>query len=266
MASTTGSLASAGSGEATGITGVRLNGSSTAGRPEVFSSADSRLGTVFSQGGATSLTEASTLEPLTAAANSGWSFDCVSGVANNHAAVSTTTSCTPTPMIESTVRIVRLWIAPRTARPSTTPATSPTTTSARIRNNAANSLARGAAMWVTMCGASSTPAIAPSSTPTNESSEPNAPERQPEIAAMKATAKTATSSHWDGVIEFIARRPAAPTSTIASSSSRMSLVSQGLAQPATSSTAEITWPVNPHTSIWFNRNAGPAQRWPRSPR
>ena len=38
------------------MTGVRLNGSSTAGSPEVFSSADSRLGTVFSQGGATSLT------------------------------------------------------------------------------------------------------------------------------------------------------------------------------------------------------------------
>ena len=48
-AATTGLLASAGSGEATGITGVRLNGSSTAGSPEVFSSAESRLGTVFSQ-------------------------------------------------------------------------------------------------------------------------------------------------------------------------------------------------------------------------
>ena len=55
-AATTGLLASAGSGESTGMTGVRLNGSSTAGRPEVFSSADSRLGTVFSQLGATSLT------------------------------------------------------------------------------------------------------------------------------------------------------------------------------------------------------------------
>src|ERR1700728_3831594 len=84
-ACTTGLLASAGSGEATGFTGVRLNGSSTAGRPEVFSSAESRLGTVFSHGGATSLTEANTREPLTAEANSGWSFDCVSGVANNHA-------------------------------------------------------------------------------------------------------------------------------------------------------------------------------------
>ena len=36
--------------------------------------------------------------------------------------------------------------------------------------------------------------------------------------------------------------------------------------PATSSTAEITWPVNPHTSIWFNRNAGPHHRRPRLPR
>src|ERR1700761_2690300 len=124
-ACTTGLLARAGSGEATGITGVRLNGSSTAGRPEVFSSADSRLGTVFSQGGATSLTSASTRDPRTAAASSGWSLDCVSGVANNQAAVSTTISWTPTPMNESTVRIVRLCIAPRTARPHTTPAAPP---------------------------------------------------------------------------------------------------------------------------------------------
>ncbi|CKP01806.1 Uncharacterised protein [Mycobacterium tuberculosis] len=144
MAATTGLLTSAGSGEATGMTGVRLNGSKTAGRPEVFSRADSRLGTVFSQVGAASLTRASTREPFTAAASSGCSFDCVSGIANNHAAVSTTTSCTPTPMTESINRIGRLRIAPRTARPSTTPATSPTTTSARIRNSAANSLARGA--------------------------------------------------------------------------------------------------------------------------
>ena len=133
----------------------------------------------------------------------------VSSVRRNsrEAAVSTTMSCTPTPMIESINRIVPLRIAPRTARPSTTPATSPTTTSARIRNRAANSLARGAAMWATMCGASNTPAIAPSSTPTNDSSEPSAPERQPEMAAMKATARTATSSHCDGVIEFITGRP-----------------------------------------------------------
>src|ERR1700749_4695622 len=72
---TTGLVARAGSGEATGITGVRLNGSSTAGRPEVSSSADSRLGTVFSQGGASSLTSASAREPRTAAASSGWSLD-----------------------------------------------------------------------------------------------------------------------------------------------------------------------------------------------
>lgn len=56
VACTTGLRASSGSGEATGMTGVRLNGSNTAGNPEVFSSADSRLGTVLSHGGATSLT------------------------------------------------------------------------------------------------------------------------------------------------------------------------------------------------------------------
>lgn len=71
VACTTGLLASSGSGEATGITGVRLNGSSTAGSPEVFSSAESRLGTVLSHGGATSLTLANTREPRTAAASSG---------------------------------------------------------------------------------------------------------------------------------------------------------------------------------------------------
>src|ERR1700744_5402754 len=213
VAVTTGLVASAGSGDATGTTGVRLNGSSTAGRPEGFSSADNRLGPVFSHGGATSFTWASTRDPRTAAASSGWSFDCVSGVASSQAAVNTTTSCTPTPMTESAVRIERLRIAPRTARPNTTPATSPTTTSARIKNSAVNSLARGAAMWLTMCGASSTPAIAPSSTPTNDSREPSAPERQPELAARNATASTAMSSHCDGVIEFIAAhlgyRPAA---------------------------------------------------------
>ncbi len=67
-------------------------------------------------------------------------------------------------------------------------------------------------MWLTMCGASSTPAIAPSSTPTKENSDPTAPDRQPEIAAMKATANTATSSHCDGVIEFIGRPARRPTS------------------------------------------------------
>ena len=171
-------------------------------------------------------------------------------------------------MTESTVRMERLRIAPRTARPSTTPATSPMTTSARIRNSAANNLARGAAMWLTRWGASSTPAIAPSSTPTNDSSEPSAPDRQPETAAMKATASTATSSHCDGVIEFmfIETSPSSPTSAIAASNSRSSVVSQGWAQPATSSIAEITWPVNPQTSISFSRNAGPAHRRPRSPR
>ena len=37
-------------------------------------------------------------------------------------------------------------------------------------------------------------------------------------------------------------------------------MSQGCVQPATSSIAAITWPVNPHTSIWLSRNAGPAER------
>src|ERR1700722_16536531 len=66
---TTGLVDSAGSGEATGMTGVRLNGSSTAGRPEVFNRADNLLGTDFRNGGASSLTPASTREPLTAEAS-----------------------------------------------------------------------------------------------------------------------------------------------------------------------------------------------------
>ena len=49
-----------------------------------------------------------------------------------------------------------------------------------------------------------------------------------------------------------------PTSAIASSNSRTSSVSHGCAHPATSSIAEITWPVNPHTNISLSRNAGPA--------
>ena len=52
VAATTGLLASAESGAATATTGVRLNGSSTCGRPEVSSNADNRLGTVFSHSGA----------------------------------------------------------------------------------------------------------------------------------------------------------------------------------------------------------------------
>ena len=60
-------------------------------------------------------------------------------------------------MTESKVRSARLRMAPRTARPSTTPAISPITTSARIRNSVTNSLVRGPLMWLTTCGASSTP-------------------------------------------------------------------------------------------------------------
>ena len=52
-----------------------------------------------------------------------------------------------------------------------------------------NSLVRGPLMWLTTCGASSTPATAPSTTPTNASSEPSAPDRQPEMAATKAIAE-----------------------------------------------------------------------------
>ena len=61
--------------------GVRPNGCSTSGRPEVSNSALSRLGTAFSQGGATSSTWLSTFEPRTAAARFGWFVD-VSGVAS----------------------------------------------------------------------------------------------------------------------------------------------------------------------------------------
>ena len=163
------------------------------------SSADSRVGTDFSQLGATSSTWASTFDPRTAAARFGWS-DEVSGVANIHAATSTATSCSPTPITESKVRSARLRRAPRTARPSTTPAISPITTSARIRNSVTNSLVRGPLMWLTMCGASSTPATAPRTTPTNDSREPSAPERHPEMAATNAIARTARSSHCDDVI------------------------------------------------------------------
>ena len=55
------------------------------------SRADSRVGTDFSQLGATSSTWASTFEPRTAAARFGWSEE-VSGVANIHAATSTATN------------------------------------------------------------------------------------------------------------------------------------------------------------------------------
>src|SRR5690625_3619366 len=103
-------------------------------------------------------------------------------------------------MIESTPRISGLRIAPRTARPSTTPATSPITTSDRIKNSAANNFGRDPLMWLTMCGAINTPATPPSSTPTNDSSDPSAPERHPEIAAMNAIATIAISSHCDELI------------------------------------------------------------------
>ncbi len=71
VAATTGSAASAASGTSTATIGVRPNGCSTSGRPEVSSSADSRVGTDLSQLGATSLTCLSTLEPRTAAARFG---------------------------------------------------------------------------------------------------------------------------------------------------------------------------------------------------
>ena len=94
--------------------------------------------------GATSSTWASTFEPRTAAARFGWSDD-VSGVASIHAATSTATNCSPTPMIESNVRSARLRIAPRTARPSTTPAISPITTSAEDQEQRDEQLGAGAA-------------------------------------------------------------------------------------------------------------------------
>ena len=93
------------------------------------------------------------------------------------------------------MRKVRLRIAPRTALPSTTPAISPITTRPRIKNRVRKSLVRVPSTWMTTCGASSRPATAPSTTPTKDSSEPSAPERQPEIAATNAIDRTARSSH-----------------------------------------------------------------------
>ena len=81
------------------MTGVRLNGSRHRGRPEVSSSAESRLGTVFSQAGATvvDLAEHPRTSHRRSQARVG-PCDGVNGVASSHAAVSTTTSCTATPM------------------------------------------------------------------------------------------------------------------------------------------------------------------------
>src|SRR4030081_1071590 len=89
VAATTASLASAASGASTAMIGVRPYSDSTSGRADVSSSADRR-------GGSTSSC-ASSFEPRTAAARFGWS-DLVSGVANIHAATSTATSCSPTPI------------------------------------------------------------------------------------------------------------------------------------------------------------------------
>ena len=188
--------ASDASGASTAWMGVRPNGSSTSGRPEVLSSEDIRLGTARSQSGAYLSTSATTLDPRTAAARLVWSVD-VSGVASSHAATTTTSSCNTTPTTESTARIPLLRIEPRTARPRMTPATSPTTTRARIKNSAANSFVRGESIPPTMCGASITPAMAPRTTPTKDSSEPSAPDRQPDIAATRATAMIAMSSHCE---------------------------------------------------------------------
>ncbi len=176
---TTAEVASAASGAATEATGVGPNCFNTSCRPEVSHSPESRPGTVRNQEGATESTSAITLEPCTAATRLGCGED-TSAVPSSQAAVSTRTSCTATPTTESTTRSVGLRIAPRTARPSTTPAISPITTSARIMNSVTNSLVRGPSMWLTTCGASSTPATAPSTTPTRASREPGAPDRQPE--------------------------------------------------------------------------------------
>jgi hypothetical protein len=69
--STTGSVISPTSGASTSAIGVRPNGCHTFGRPDVFSSALSRPGTVRNCSGTTWSTSLHTLEPLTAATNLG---------------------------------------------------------------------------------------------------------------------------------------------------------------------------------------------------
>ena len=184
------------SGGSTFWAGAGPKGSNAFGNPEVLNSADIRLGTVRNQSGAYLSTSAITLEPRTAEARPTWPDD-VSGLPSSQAAIRTTTSCSATPTIESTTRTGALRIEPRTARPNTTPATSPITTSTRIRKSAANNFPRDDPTWLMTCGASMTPAIAPSTTPTKDISEPSAPDRQPEIAAMSATAITAMSNHCE---------------------------------------------------------------------
>ncbi|GAB4977753.1 hypothetical protein MAHJHV60_47070 [Mycobacterium avium subsp. hominissuis] len=78
------------------------------------------------------------------------------------AAVNTTTSCTPTPITESTVRMDRLRIAPRTARETVCGTVLDPGAGGHRRGRRRGVGARGAAMWLTRWGASSTPAIAPS--------------------------------------------------------------------------------------------------------
>ena len=188
--------ASEASGASTFWAGVGPIGSKAAGNPEVLSRADIRLGTVRSHSGTYLSTSEITVEPRTAEARPACP-DEVSGLPSNQAATTTTTSCRPTPIIESTNRTGELRIDPRTARPSTTPATSPITTRARIRKSAAKSFPRGESTWLMTCGANITPAIAPRITPTKDINDPSAPDRHPEIAAMRATATTAMSSHCE---------------------------------------------------------------------
>ena len=66
--------------------------------------------------------------------------------------------------------------------------------------------------------------------------------------------------HHDPDVQSLRRchRAPSPTRAIASSSSSTLRSSQGCAQPATSSIAEMTWPVKPHTNMWLSRKAGPA--------
>src|SRR5690606_27640608 len=64
----TGLASTLGSGGSTAVIGARPNGPITSGNPEVLSSRENSLGTLRNQFGATSLTSASTRDPLIAVA------------------------------------------------------------------------------------------------------------------------------------------------------------------------------------------------------
>ncbi len=170
------------------VTGVRANGLSTSGKPELSSSCRSSAGQLLGRRRHDRVDGAQHLASRAPRTRSPGRLAEASGSATSHAATTTASACRIEPRVESTARKRSPVMRSRTRRPRNTPVVSPSTTS--ITTTATLTITRVFVLlmpWASS-GATRTPMIAPPSTPTNDSSATAMPWRHPETAAISASA------------------------------------------------------------------------------